>query len=173
MIEKWKEIPGLPYYQASNLGNIRTMRSGHGCRDEIGHIMSGCKDQKGYLLVNCRVDGKSRTQRVHRLIARAFIGEIPPGHQINHLNGKKADNRLVNLEICSPGQNLKHRHDVLKIKINWRGSKHGLSKLTEKSVLEIRRRYEDGELVTALAKEHRVCTATITCVIKRKTWTHI
>jgi HNH endonuclease/NUMOD4 motif-containing protein len=173
MIEEWKEIPGLPHYQASNLGNIRTMRAGRGCREEVGHVMSGCKDEKGYLLVNCRVDGRSQTQRVHRLIARAFLGEIPPGHQINHLNGKKSDNRLENLEICSPGQNLKHRHEVLKIKINWRGSKHGLSKLDEKSVRQIRKRYEAGELQTALAKEYGVSSTTIGCVLKRKTWTHI
>lgn len=173
MKEKWASIPGLPNYEASTSGQIRSMKSGRGVINEPGHIMSGCPDQKGYLLVNCRVGHKSRTQRVHRLIARTFIGEIPDGFQINHMNGVKDDNRLTNLEIVSPGQNLKHRHDVLKIKINWRGSNHGKAKLNEPSVMEIRRRYAKGELQKTLAKEFGVSTPTIAFVVNRKTWTHI
>lgn len=173
MKEKWIDVPGLPSYQASDLGRIRSFRASQRFGYETEHVMSGCPDAKGYLLVNCRIGDKSRTQRVHRLIARAFIGPIPTGHQINHLNGKKDDNRLVNLEICSPGQNLKHRHDVLHIKINWRGSRHGLAKLTEKSVLEIRGRCKAGETQTALAREYGVTQSAIYALMKRKTWTHI
>jgi|JI10StandDraft_1071094.scaffolds.fasta_scaffold08998_15 hypothetical protein len=173
MIEEWRQIPGLPSYEASDLGRIRSLKSGRGVINPIGHVLSSCPDLKGYQLVNCRIDGMSRTQRVHRLIARAFIGEIPNGHQINHINGKKDDNRLVNLEIVSPSQNLRHRHEVLKIDIKWRGSRHGLSKLTESNVKKIRARHQQGELLASLAKAYGVTTGTISAAIHRKTWTHV
>lgn len=34
-------------------------------------------------------DGKRRTERIHRLVAKAFIGEIPKGYHIHHKDGNK------------------------------------------------------------------------------------
>ena len=45
---------------------------------------------------------------VHRMVWEAFNGTIPPGQVINHLNGIKSDNRLINLEICTRQENTQH-----------------------------------------------------------------
>ena len=34
---------------------------------------------------------------VHRLVATTFIGEQPPEHEVDHINGDRADNRVSNL----------------------------------------------------------------------------
>ena len=62
----------------------------------------------GYLDVD--IAGKKRV--VHRLVAKAFLGERN-GQEVNHKNGNKKDNRLENLEWCTRSENLKHRHRVL------------------------------------------------------------
>ena len=49
----------------------------------------------------------------------------------------------------------------------------GSAKLTAADVLEIRRRYADGETVTALAGKFGVRHGTIGPIVHRKTWTHI
>lgn len=56
-------------------------------------------------------DGKRRTERIHRLVAKAFIGEIPKGYHIHHKDGNKQNNRLDNLEIIHPA---KHRMETIK-----------------------------------------------------------
>lgn len=53
------------------------------------------------------------------------------------------------------------------------GSRMGMSKLTEKKVLDIRLRVANGETQRSLAKLHNVTGATISSLILRKTWKHI
>lgn len=52
----------------------------------------GCPDREGYL--QCKVDRKP--YRVHRLAWLHYYGKFPNG-QIDHINGKKSDNRIKNL----------------------------------------------------------------------------
>lgn len=55
---------------------------------------------------------------------------------------------------------------------HYSGEENGFSKLTEKDIIEIRRRHpKDG--VMQLAKEFGVVKATITRVVKRIGWNHV
>lgn len=53
------------------------------------------------------------------------------------------------------------------------GASHGMSKLTEQQVLEIRGRYEQGVRQRSLAEEFGVSQGAISNIVNRKTWTHI
>lgn len=46
----------------------------------------------------------------HRLIWERVNGPIPEGMQINHINGIKHDNRIANLELVTPSENLRHAY---------------------------------------------------------------
>lgn len=43
--------------------------------------------------------------RSHRIIWELVNGPIPKGMQVDHVNGNKKDNRLVNLRLATHGQN--------------------------------------------------------------------
>jgi hypothetical protein len=47
-------------------------------------------------LVLC-VDSQTRTWFVHRLVARAFLGDGEPGEVVCHFDGNPANNRVENL----------------------------------------------------------------------------
>jgi hypothetical protein len=69
------------------------------------------RDNKGYYQAQIPQDGRRAVERVHRLIARAFLGECPPGNQVRHLDGNPANNNVSNL---SYGTRLENREDAIR-----------------------------------------------------------
>jgi len=99
MNEVWRGIPGYEGYLFSNLGRVKSLNY-H--RTGTEKIMTLEKTKNGYL----RVKINNKHILIHRLIWEAFIGPIPEGMQINHINEDKTDNRLENLELVTPEENL-------------------------------------------------------------------
>lgn len=104
-VEEWKQVVGWEgYYEVSSLGRVRTVpriaeRLNGGTFPVKGRIRKACALQSGHLLLNLRAHDRSEFHYVHRLVVRAFIGEIQEGMEVRHLNGNPADNRLENLAI--------------------------------------------------------------------------
>ena len=77
-----------------------------------------------------------------RLIWYAVNGPIPKGMQINHRNHDRADDRLSNLELVTPKENVRYRR---KHKTNTSGYK-GVKKRVLKSKIVYRAEiYADGK----------------------------
>ena len=64
---------------------------------------------EGYVHIRHK-DGSSET--AHRVIWEAAMGPIPSDRQINHKNGIKSDNRIANLEVVTPQENIRHAYDT-------------------------------------------------------------
>jgi hypothetical protein len=67
---------------------------------------SGYPDKDGYM--RTRVSGKLKG--VHRIIWEYVHGVIPEGQEVDHVNGIRHDNRIVNLRLVTHKQNLENRH---------------------------------------------------------------
>lgn len=59
-------------------------------------------NRKGYLYVKTKLGLK----RVHRIIYETFVGPIPEGMEIDHINTIRTDNRLDNLRLVTPKENM-------------------------------------------------------------------
>ncbi len=68
---------------------------------------------QGYLCLPLMMAGRMITFTAHKLIALAWLGERPPGGEVNHKNGRKTDNRPKNLEYVTHSQNVQHCYDHL------------------------------------------------------------
>ena len=69
-------------------------------------VSAGCKTHDGYQ----RVGFEGKYYMLHRLIWTLAHGEIPKGLVIDHINGNKNDNRLVNLRAITAQKNQHNRH---------------------------------------------------------------
>ena len=113
MEELWKDIPGFEgYYQASNLGRVKSLDRYVNSRYpgskmlKKGKILSPKVSNKGYLETTLMIEGKCFYKRIHQLIALTFLPNPNNYLQINHINEVKTDNRVENLEWCTAQQNI-------------------------------------------------------------------
>lgn len=129
---------------------------------------------KGYRYLSVGPMGtKQKHFRVGRLLCRAFHGEPPVrGMVARHLNDVKDDDRSDNLAWGTHRQNWRdsvvngHRRPLV-------GEKHGMSKLTEDDVTDIRTLLFFGAKPCDLASHFKVSRPAITMIGKRQIWKHI
>lgn len=174
IMEIWKDIENYEgLYQVSNLGRVKSLgrvvkRTDGRIRTLKERIRKPVLDTKGYVITNLYKESKGKNFYVHRLVAETFIDNVDNKLEVNHINGVKDDNRLVNLEWNTRSENIQHAVDTGLL--NIKGSKCHTSKLTEKDVLEIR----DSNLTQIeLAKIYGISRPLISMIKNRKTWKHI
>jgi hypothetical protein len=114
-MEEWKPIKGYEdRYEASSCGRIRSYN-----KKRQTYLILKSYNHKGYL----RVDLRGKLPRVHRIVAEAFIPNPLNKPEVNHINGIKSDNRVVNLEWCTRQENQNHAYDTGLI-VKPRGTQH-------------------------------------------------
>lgn len=173
MSENWKNIPMFHGFQASNLGNIRTIDRliprGNHMINRKSRILKQTKNKRGYLEVRIlEVGKKPLVQVVHKLVMLTFVGPRPSGHQVNHKNGIKTDNRLENLEWVSASDNMKHAYRLNLTSKN--GQNNGRAKLTESDIITIREQCKVRGSQKKLALQFGVTQTTISNIKSGKSW---
>lgn len=101
----WADIPHRPNHEISLRGDIRNKKT--------GHVLKGYINRDGYKVV--ALDHNDHTL-VHRLMCEVFFGEPEEGQtQVNHIDCNRSNNHFLNLEWCTPKENIDwaYRHGKL------------------------------------------------------------
>lgn len=166
----WKTIPDWPCYEAHTDGRIR--RNGGmkrpNCRNELSPVIR----PNGYAVVNLYAeDGRVKQVQVHRLVLAAHVGPLPAGHEVNHRNGRRADNRLVNLEYVTRSENQRHalRTGLARVR---HGEETSGCRLTSSQITEMRRLRADGWRQKALAQRFGCSQSNVSLICAGKSRAH-
>lgn len=180
-VEIWKAIDGFGgLYSVSNFGRvrrnqipvIRLSRFGnpYECTFKETFIRYTI-NKDGYYYVGLCINGKPKQYKVHRLVAEAFIDKVEGKNHIDHIDCNKLNNSPSNLRWCTHAEN---------IQFAWQngvydniGSKHGMSKLTEGAVVEIKKAIANGGKNYIIAKDFNVSQQTICDIRKGRLWNHV
>lgn len=155
--EEWRDIDGyVGLYQVSNIGNVRSVKR----NSNLALI-----NRNGYKKVALITKGIRRDYPAHRLVCLAFLPNPENKAFVNHKNGIRDDNRVENLEWCTPKENTAHAYTVLGRKHASGAQLHPLKRAVAKKSLN-GHLIETFESIKEAAKNHAGARANI-CVCCR------
>lgn len=102
-MENWKVIPGTNgRIEVSDEGKVRSLLSG------TPRVLKTQIDSKGYHRLRVTIDGDKHSYKIHREVAKAFIPNPNNFPQVNHKDGNKNNNSVLNLEWVTNKDNAYH-----------------------------------------------------------------
>lgn len=93
MSECWRPVSRNPNYEVSDLGRVRRANTGRVLKPAQNSSRAG--KRPGYFVVS--LGYALRCQYVHQLVAEAFLGPRPAGHDTDHRDKDRSNNRASNL----------------------------------------------------------------------------
>lgn len=177
MSEVWKDIKGYEdLYEVSSTGRVRTkekVRWNSKCFAKRKVRYLTIKEHPcGYIYAALSKDKKQQRHLVHRLVAEVFIPNEHNKPFVNHIDGNKLDNTLINLEWVTRSENAKHAFRI-GLQSN-KGEKHPKHKITNKIVQEIREKFRPRKYSSRkLAVEYGLSKTNILDIIHKRIWSHI
>ena len=113
-MEIWKDIPNYEgYYQASNLGRIKSLLFQNNLNNKKykrEKILKPKLTKDNCSRVELWKDGKHKTYLTYRLVALTFLGKPEEGMTVNHKDGNRLNNNIDNLEWCTRKENIQHAY---------------------------------------------------------------
>lgn len=168
--EEWRPIADCDgFYEVSSLGRIRSTMPIKGNR---GPRLLSLQLTKGYPCVKLRIPGTqtSRWHRVHRLVVEAFIGPIPEGYEVNHIDAQRTNNVPTNLELVTRTENMAHCRSLGRLAI---GVRSGKARISEADVRAIRASRADGVPLDEIAQRFGISKQHVSGIAKGRFWKHL
>lgn len=161
-INCWNIVPDYESYEVSTLGQLRRVGRPHS-------YIFGALDKDGYIRALVYNNAGRKSRGVHRLVMSAFYGKSDK--MVNHINGIKTDNRLVNLEYVTHKENGAH---AARMNLAAYGERMKINKLKEADVREIKRRLQSGLYTQQqIADAFGVCQVNISAIKLGQTWKRV
>lgn len=176
MIEIWKVVADYPDYEVSSFGSVRTIieRKFSYKYFPAGTHIAAVKSNNGYLRVAFRVaPGKQELKSVHRLVANAFIPNPENKPQVNHKDGNKENNNVLNLEWVTAKENVNHA-DATGLRNHPTGEYRNDVVYSAETVNKVLRMYFfDFKLASEIEAELNLPKSYAPLIIKGQRWVEV
>ena len=171
---RYKIVEGFPAYRVGTDGSIWSLWKQDGKVWVIGKNWKrrkGTVDKAGYSLIQLTGSNVKKTVRISSLVLTTFRGPKPNSKlHACHNNGKRNDDRLVNLRWDTVKGNCA---DKIKHGTIARGERNGNTHFNADDILVICKRLAEGIVHEQIAKEFNCAISTISRIKLRQVWGHI
>jgi hypothetical protein len=169
--ELWRPVPGFELsYEVSSFGRIKSIdRFSVGVVSQKlkGKVLKLSVSNSGYYFCTLRKDNTPYGLFIHRLVALAFIENPGSKTQVNHIDGDKLNNHVLNLEWNTPRENQKHAELIgLKNYSYNSGGNNVFAKVNSDNAAVMRELRASGMSYRAIAKEVCVSASTVEHFLK-------
>lgn len=119
--EQWKPIKGYEgFYEVSSFGRVKSIKrvvyKTNGKKMTVNERILKTYINKGYEYVDLCKKAIYEHKKVHRLVAESFIPNPINLPFVNHKDENKINNKLTNLEWCTPIYNANYGNAKLKLR---------------------------------------------------------
>lgn len=147
--EEWRVVKDFPLYFISNRGRLKKV-------DGEERIVS-VKNSKGwYLTIPLTHKKKRKTCRIHKLVYEAFLGDIPEGCHVHHIDGSKQNNNVENLFLFS-------KSDHLSIHSSDPQTYYAMNQYNKNRAIHVLQYSLDGKFIAEYASAKEASLATGVC----------
>lgn len=160
-----KKFDNVPVYKYEGLYTVNKLGEVFSLRNKI--YLKKVKHKDGYFFVHLSYPQKTKVKSVHKIVVESFLGPVPKGLCINHINGIKTDNRLENLEVVTYKQNIEHAW-----KTGLSKPKYGVGSgatISFDKIKKIRKDYEKGMSQADLVRKYKSSKGNMHSIIYKKT----
>ena len=160
-------------YSVSQCGTVYSMNYRRTGRVKA---LCSCPHPGGYVLVSLGKRGKIRKEKVHRVVAIAFVPNPSKKPEVNHKDGDKKNNNVSNLEWVTRKENASHgyKNGFLRNPPTGHGEAASNSKLNNHQVIQIKNLLLEKRVRQVdIAKKFNVGITAIERIRSGRTWSHI
>lgn len=109
---------------------------------------------------------------VHRAMAHCFLGGIPDGMVVNHIDGNKTHNDLSNLEIVTHAENTQHAYDT-GLARGKKGEDNSQAKVSTEEILEMYDMFREGYNNLEVAETYGLHDRYVSLIRHKHRWKHL
>lgn len=178
--EIWKPVKDWEnYYEISNYGRLK--RLPRMSKHSFGNfykpygekiIKRTMRNKKRYINVHLTKNGICVTKQLHRLVLLTFVPMPEDKPYVNHINGDKHDNRLINLEWVSAKENCRHAIDT-GLTVFLQGEDVANSKITKKQAIKIKKLLKQKVRNCDIAVKLKTTQKIVADIKSGRTWSHL
>lgn len=165
---RYLPVVGFPGYLVGSDGSVWSCREynpGHPAR---WRLLRPRPNREGYPRVSLCRDRKVYDRRVSRLVLEAFTGPCPPGQECRHVLDPDPMNCC--LENLCWGTPLENARDRMRHGRQVHGQGHGMSRLSEEDIQNIRAKLLAGQSQRSIARQHGISQPHVSDIKRGKRW---